>query len=79
MAFEAVQETAASLARGGSLCFENITKSFVSLFVPLEDFIKGPAKKNDLEQNLSRARDDSLFKNFLEENLSLHSLETLIL
>jgi len=77
MAFEAVQETTASLAHGGSLCFENIAKSFFFLFVPLEDFIKGPAKKKQLEQNLSR--DDSLFKSFLEENLSLHSLETLTL
>ena len=69
MAFEAVQETAASLAHGGSLCFENIAKSFVFLFVPLEDFIKGPAKKKYLEQNLSR--DDSLFKSFFRGKLVL--------
>ena len=77
MAFEAVQETTASLAQGGSLCFENIAKSFVSLFVLLEDFIKGQAKRKHLEQNLSI--DDALFKSFLEGNLSLHSLETLTL
>jgi len=56
------RETAASLARSGSLCFENIAKSFVSLSVSLEDFIKGQAKKKHLEQNPSRH--ESLLKSF---------------